>query len=190
MRRLIMGLAALLIGACSQAPQSASTASAGCARSATRDVAWSNANASDVVTARSEGPTCAQAVVTFVMRNAQGDPLWAFAATHHDMTAGGPYPLDGAPDVTEAQMDQFLTNWANVTQMRSTELPEWREGAATLTESATTFSYDTPFDREVYETMRSRDLPMVCFAVGAETSRCLIIDPADHAPGVMVTYGP
>lgn len=190
MRRLIMGLAALLTGACGQASQNTSTAPAGCARSATHEVTWTDANSPDVVTTRSEGPSCAQAIVTFVMRNARGDPLWAFAATHHDMTAGGPYPLDGAPAVTEAQMDQFLAHWANVTQMRSTELPEWREGAATLTESATTFSYDTPFDRDVYETMRSRNLPLICFAVGAETSRCLIIDPADHAPGVMVTYGP
>jgi hypothetical protein len=150
---------------------------------------WTSGSAPDVITARSDGPTCAQAVVTFVARGADGDPLWAFASTYYDMTMGG-IPPEGAPAVSNQQMDEFLAGWANVTTMRTGDLPEWREGVATLTESATTFAYDTPFDREVYETLRTRNLAMICYAAAVEASQCLIVDPASHAPTMMVAYGP
>jgi hypothetical protein len=92
--------------------------------------------------------------------------------------------------VAPEEIDRFLAGWADVTTMRSSELPEWREGVATLTESATTFAYETPFDRDVYEMLRGRNLPMICYASAVEASQCLIIDPASHAPSMMVTYGP
>ena len=57
---------------------------------------WSSESAADTITTRSDGPSCAQAVVTFVARNANGDPLWAFASTYYDMTMGG-IPPEGAP---------------------------------------------------------------------------------------------
>lgn len=189
MRLLLMTLAVATLAACSR-PAETQTAAAGCARSATHEVTWSNAAAPDVVTATSAGPSCAQAVVTLVMRNAAGDPLLAFAATHYAMTAGDSPPPDGLPAVSDADMDRFLAGWANVTEMRSGALPEWRADAATLTESATTFAYVTPFSRDVYENMRSRDLPMVCYAGAVEGSRCLIIDPATGAPSEIVAYGP
>ncbi len=87
-------------------------------------------------------------------------------------------------------MDGFLASWADVTEMRSGALPQWRADAATLTESAETFAYETPFDRETYETLRARDLPMVCYAAGAEAVRCLIMDPASNTPSLMAAYGP
>jgi hypothetical protein len=185
MRFLALAVLALTLAACSQptAPQ------AGCARSATHDVVWSQSETADVITASSQGPSCAQAVVTFVARNAAGDPLWAFASTYYDMTAGG-VPPEGAPEVTDAQMDAFLAGWANVTRSTSNTLPEWREGVATLTESATTFAYDTAFDRETYERLRERNLAMICYASAVEATQCLVIDPASNAPTVIVAYGP
>lgn len=186
MRRFAIGLAALLMSACGQ-PQD--NAHSGCAGGATHEVAWTSAEAPDVITTRSDGPSCAQAVVTLVARNAGGDPLWAFASTYYEMTAGGA-PPPGAPVPTQADIDRFLADWANVTEMRSSALPEWREGAATLSESAETFSYDTPFERETYEMLRQRDLPMICYAAAAEASHCLIIDPLSHEPTRIVAYGP
>ncbi len=187
MRLALVLFAALTLSACGQQRDAASTE--GCARTATHDVRWTNADAPDVITTRADGPTCAQAVVTFVARNARGDALWAFASTYYDLTAGG-IPPEGAPAVTNEEMDRFLSGWADVTEMRSSELPQWREGVATLTESATTFAYDTPFDRETYEMLRARNLPMICYAAAAEASQCLIIDPASHAPAMIVAYGP
>jgi hypothetical protein len=186
MHRLAIVVLALALAACGQPGRQQS---AGCARSATHDVVWSQEGAPDVVTASSQGRTCAQAVVTLVVRNAGGDPLWAFASTYYDMIAGGS-PAEDAPPVTEAQMDTFLAGWAEVTRTSSGTLPQWREGAATLTESASTFAYNTPFDRETYERLRSLDLPMICFAAAVEGTQCLIIDPASGAPAKMVAYGP
>lgn len=186
--RFLTLVVAIALSACGQSNNAESTASA-CARTATHDVTWSIEGAPDTITTRSDGPSCAQAVVTFVARNSAGDPLWAFASTYYDMTAGG-IPPEGAPAVSAEQMDTFLAGWADVTTQRSSELPEWRADAATLTESAVTFAYDTPFERETYEMLRARDLPMICYAAAVEASQCLIIDPASHAPTMIVAYGP
>jgi hypothetical protein len=186
MRLAAIAAFALALAACSQpGPQQA----AGCARAATHDAVWSRVDAPDVITAASHGPTCAQAVVTFIVRDAEGDPLWAFASTYYDMTAGG-VPPEGAPPVTEAQMDTFLSGWADVTVSHTNTLPQWRDGVATLTESASTFAYETPYDRETYEALRARDLPMICYAAAVEATQCLIVDPASQAPAMMVAYGP
>lgn len=188
MRRIVVALAAALaLSACGQ-QQTAETAT-GCARSAAHEVTWSSEGAPDTITATSDGPSCLQAVVTLTMRNADGDALWVFSGTHYDLTAGGNPPED-APAVTEAQMDEFLAGWANVSEMRSGELPEWRENAVSLTESVQGFSYDTPFERETYEMLRARNLPMVCYAAAAEASQCLLMDPASHAPTMIVAFGP
>lgn len=184
--RILILAAALALSACGQPGV---IADAGCARTATHEVTWSSEAAPDVITTRADGPSCAQAVVTFVARSANGDPLWAFASTYYSMTMGG-IPPEGAPAVSNEQMDAFLAGWANVTMQRSNELPEWREGFDTLSASAETFSYETPFDRETYEMLRARNLQMICYAAAVEGSQCLIIDPASHAPIMMAAYGP
>lgn len=189
MRQFILAAAMLMLSACGRS-ETAGTGGGACARSATHAIAWSQTGAQDVITTASQGPTCAQAIVTFTVRSANGDPLWVFSGPYHDLAVGGDYPPDGAPNVTPAQMDAFLASWADVTTSRSHDLPAWREGAATLTESATTFAYDTPFDRETYEMLRARNLPMICYAAAAEATQCLVIDPASHAPTLIVAYGP
>lgn len=189
MRFLALGLLALALGACGQPAQQQQHAAEGCARTASHQVTWSQQGAPDVITTTSSGPTCKQAAVTWVLRNAQGDALWVHAGTFYDMTAGGLPPPD-APDVTTEQMDVFLNGWADVTVNRTSQLPEWKQGAASLSESVQGFSYDTPFDRETYEALRARDLPQICFAATVEASHCLIMDPASHAPSIMVMFGP
>jgi hypothetical protein len=124
-----------------------------------------------------------------VARNSDGDPLWAFASTYYDMTMGG-IPPEGPPAVSNEQMDTFLAGWADVTLQHSSELPEWREGFDSLSASAQTFSYDTPFGREAYEMLRARNLAMICYAAAVEASQCLIIDPFSHAAIMIVAYGP
>lgn len=189
MRPFAVCILAFALSACNSAPDAAPSPN-GCAHSAAHDVKWTDAEAPDIITTRSEGPTCAQAVVTLVARNAHGDPLWALAATHYSMSAGDGALPDPLPAVDDAQMQAFLAGWADVTQMRSSELPQWRADAASLAESVQTFSYFTSFDRETYEALRARDLPMICLASAAETSQCVLVDPASRAPALMVTYGP
>lgn len=186
MRFILTLVTALALSACGERGEPATS---GCARVAAHDVTWTNPEAPDTVTTRSDGPSCAQAVVTFVVRNAAGDALWAFASTYYDLTAGG-MPPQNAPAVSAEAMDSFLAGWADVTETRSGDLPQWREDAATLTESATTFAYETPFDRETYEMLRARNLPAICYAAAVEATQCLIIDPASLSPTLIVAYGP
>jgi len=187
MHRIVLALAALALAACT--PPQPGAEGAPCALTATHEVTWSSADTPDVVTARADGPSCAQAAVTLVVRNAQGDPLWAFASTYYDMSAGG-IPPEGAAPVSNEQMRTFLEGWANVSVSRSSELPQWREGVATLTESASVFAYDTPFERETYEMLRMRDAAMICYAAAVEATQCLVIDPLSNAPTMIVAYGP
>ena len=101
--RFVLIAAALALSACTPRDNTAEHA-AGCARSATHEVTWSAEGAPDTITTRSDGPSCAQAVVTLVARNSAGDPLWAFASTYYDMTMGG-IPPEGAPPVSDEQME-------------------------------------------------------------------------------------
>ncbi len=186
MRMMLCG--ALLLGAAacdrSAPPQQAAE---GCARSAVHEVSWTSDGAPDTVTATASGPSCTQAIVTLVFRDAAGEPLWVFASTHYDMSVGGRSPE--TPPVSDEEMDRFLASWADVTVGRSGELPAWREGAATLGEAADGMAYDTAFDRETYEGLRARNLPQVCFAAATEASQCLVIDPLSGAPTVIVAFG-
>lgn len=186
MRHVMFAIAALALSACAPPQQQAATE--GCALRATHDVIWSQQAAPDTITARSDGPTCKQAVVSFVARNAQGDPLWTFASTYYDMTVGGA-PPEGAPDVTNDQVQSFLASWADVTLKTSTDLPEWRAGQSRPGEGVEALGYETPFDREVYEAMRGRGLPIICYAAAVAAVQCLIMDPASHAPTMIVAYG-
>jgi len=123
----------------------------------------------------------------FVARNADGDALWTFASTYYDLAVGG-VPPEGAPAVTDHQIDGFLNSWANVTAGMSGTLPEWREGEAGPTAEA--LHYSTPFDRDQYEAMRQHNLRMICYAAAAEATQCLVIDPSSNAPAMIVAYGP
>lgn len=185
--RFLLLAAALCVSACGQQTPPATTAAA-CMMEETHEVTWSTDGAPDVISARAEGPSCAQAFVTLSIRGAQGAPLWIFSSTYYDLTAGGT-PPDDAPAVTPVAMETFLSGWAQVTEMRSSALPEWREGMARPGEGVTPFGYESPFEREIYEGMRQRDLRTICYAAAVAAVQCLVIDPASHAPTVIVAYG-
>jgi hypothetical protein len=187
MRRIFLGAAALLLSACGQPAQIASTQQAECVRSAIHQVVWTNQDAPDTITARAEGPSCVQAIVSLVVRNASGDPLWQFISTYHDMTAGGVAPAD-APAVSREQVDRFLAGWANVTVQTSAQLPEWRAGATSVGSNGGLI-YSTAFSRETYEALRQRGLRMICYAAAVDATQCLVIDPGTNAPVVIAAYG-
>jgi len=189
MRGTMLGAATLLLCACGQQIQTASApAPSGCARSATHQVIWTDPQAPDTITARSEGPSCVQAVVSLVARNAHGDPLWNFINTYHDMTTGG-IATEDAPVVSPEQVDHFLADWANVTAQTSDRLPEWREGADNVGTNGG-LTYTTAFSRGSYEAMRQRNLRMICYAAGVEATQCLVLDPSSNSPAMIVAYGP
>lgn len=180
-------LAALFLSACG--PRTDADVAQDCARSATHNVTWTRTDAPDVVTARSHGPSCAQAAATLSITDAAGATLWTYSSAYYDLAIGGQAP-EGAPDVSAAQMDSFLRAWADVTISRTSALPTWRPDTATLTESATVFTYETPFARDDYEALRQRDLTTLCYAAAVETTQCLILDPSSRTPTLFVAYGP
>jgi hypothetical protein len=171
MRNLALACAMLLLGACGQDGGAPSR----CDRAAAHAVTWSAA-APDRVSARAEGPSCAQATVTLTVRNGSGDPLWAFASSYREMVIGGAPPEDSAP-VSAEDMDRFLAAWADVSVMGSAALPQWSADAR------------TDFQREQYEALRARDLRTICYAAGVTASQCLVIDPATNAPAMIVATG-
>lgn len=160
-----------------------------CAHSLTHQVRWSSETESDAITARAEGPSCKQAIVTLEIRNAEGDPLWVFATTHYDMTAGG-IPAEGAPAVSAAQMEAFLEGWSRVSEARSGALPAWADGASAPATGENGLTYTTPFDRETYEALRQRNLRELCYAAAVAATQCLVIDPGSNAPTQIVAFGP
>ncbi|MBS0384954.1 MAG: hypothetical protein JSS00_06360 [Proteobacteria bacterium] len=189
MRRMVLSAAALLVCACGQQAQIASgPAATGCARSATHQIAWTDADVPDTIITRAEGPSCLQAVVTLVARDAHGDPLWTFISTYHAMTTGGAAPA-AVGAASPQQVDRFLASWADVTTTTSDRLPEWREGAANVGSNGG-LAYTTTFSRESYEGMRQRNLRMICYAAAVDTTQCLVVDPSSNAPAMIVAYGP
>lgn len=181
MKRLFIALAACALASCTPSPLRP-VAAADCSQSVDRAVRFSSAEINDVITVASSGPSCAQAVLNFTLRSADGDPLWTFATTLHDM--GGPE----APTPEDVQV--LLTRWVTVEVTHTGTLPEWRQGAESLGDSVDEGgSYETPFARETYEALRSRHLPLLCFLNSRESSQCLIIDPASGAPTVIVFRG-
>jgi hypothetical protein len=193
MRAILFLLASLALAACVQRegptrPQGVGDA---CTRSATHDVSWSSQTDADVVSATSQGPSCAQAVVTFVVRDAHGDPLWTFANTYYDLRTGGTPPPGVTPSAVSAEdMEKFLQSFANVTTMASGQLPDWAEGAPGPADATRPFHYSTAYTRDIYEALRASNRPLICYAAAAEATQCLIIDPASNAPAVIVAFGP
>jgi len=188
MRAFALAVAALALSACGSENSSNQTEASACAAQATHNVTWSETERQDAIVARAEGPSCTQAVVVWTMRNADGDALWVFASTYYDMTAGG-NPPDDAPATEASAVQEFLTSWVNVTEMRSGQLPEWRADQSRPGEGVEPFGYETPFDREVYDMMRQRNLPTICYAAAVAAVQCLVMDPASHAPTMIVAYG-
>jgi hypothetical protein len=187
MRNFALAMLIALAG-CGPGGEPEAQPQAGCALETTRERVWSNPAAPDTIAARAEGPDCARAFVTLTIRGAEGEPLWAFASSFYAMDAGdGAFPSE-PPVVTDERMNQFLASWADIKPQTSDSAPAWREGAAGP--SGGTFAYHTPLPREAYETLRTRALPMACYAAGAEAVECLVIDPFSRTATLFMAYGP
>lgn len=185
MRFLILTAALLALGACNQAQQP--VAQNGCARSVTHEVLFTNSETPDVFTASAEGPSCDQAVVSLTLRAADGTPLMTTSDIYTNIRFGGGRPPDAAPTSPE-EMDQFLTGWANVSELKTGTLPAWAPGATAPEGDG--ISYSSDFGQEAYELMRARDSAMLCYAAGMEASSCIVVDPATNTPSKFVTFGP
>jgi hypothetical protein len=157
-RALAFALCALM-AAC--APQSR-----GCNLSATHEFAFGN-EAADTITVQSIGASCDKAIGLFVVRDADGFPIWSWSA-----------PLKHAfGDVFAAEdtehVQNFLDRWSQPVLATTSTAPEW----AALVPGQTTL------DQLTYEDVRGRDLPMLCHFSGTARQTCVFWEPAAGGAG-------
>ena len=118
----------------------------------------------------SRGPTCAQAVVTLVVRAPDGGVAWADAApAAHLMTF--------ADVKTSQDMARALTDWMSQSSMFQTtrSLPVWPEGAQEPKSGEFPFMPESWIDREYYERLRAEGLPVFSYVQGMESLACIVL---------------
>ncbi len=140
--------------------------STGCTVSATRGVAFSTPN--DRVTAEARGPACDKLAAVLTIRAANGALLWTYAAPADWLAPG----VLGAGASRTAAADA-MEDWAKVSVQTTAEFAPWPE---TAPGAYATSDMRTPFDRDGYEDIRARNLPVLCFATGAQTTDCIFWD--------------
>lgn len=161
MRGLLAFAALALAAACT--PEAPAT----CEVTVTHEAAFTAPGAADVITTRSLGAACDQAIGVYTINTADGHPVWAHAV-----------PLERAfgPGFTEPEpeaMRVFLERWAEPEISTTVEAPEW----STLAPGQTTL------DRLTYDDIRARNLPMLCHYSGTGRQLCVFWEPAAGGAG-------
>jgi hypothetical protein len=158
-RATLFGLAAM-IAAC--APQQR------CDLTAVHEISFTNAAEPDSITARSFGQSCDQAVILFVVRDAEGAPLWSWTGALAQR-----FGETFSADDREAVQD-FLARWVQASLETTRSAPEWNALAAG----------QTTLDQLTYEDIRARDLPMLCHFSATARQTCAFWEPAAGAAGL------
>ncbi len=160
MRAVLLCLA-LFAAACTR------TETERCDIEATHDLAFSGVAATDQVSARAEGPSCDKAIGVYVIRDADGFPLWSWSAplSHR---FGVVFEADG-----REHMQAFLQQWAQASLYTTQSAPAYDDlapGQSTL-------------DQLTYDDIRARDLPMLCHFSGTARQTCVFWEPAAGGAG-------
>lgn len=116
----------------------------------------------------SNGPTCELAVVTLVIRGADGKVLWTdSSAAEHLMTFAG----IKTPKDMSAALSDWLTQ--NPNRKSTANLPPWKKGAEAP--AAGEFPFHPDVDQETYERIRSEKQALFCYVQGMESEACVAI---------------
>ena len=116
------------------------------------------------IEAFAQGPTCAKAVVTLVIRNKSGNPLFIQA---HDT----------------AFLMNFTQSPAANAKVMAANLKDWISGGGFMT-SADKLSVDGEFpftldegvDKDMFAKYRKAKSPIYCYIQGMESGNCLVLD--------------
>lgn len=183
MRFFVLAGALALAASCAPAAQSAD---AGCAVSVSTP--WRPLSGTEFsIEASTMGTDCAKAVATIVVRNVQGDALWAQAySTEHVMLL--------APAQDPAAMRIALAEWiapeSNTTLQMTGGLPEWPANADSPQNGEFPFYPDEGTTREDYNAVRDANTPMYCYVQGMESLACVALrDGALQSVGVQTFPG-
>jgi hypothetical protein len=169
MRLVVLAAVALLATAC-QRLEEADNVAPGCdARAANT---WAVGDAQYSVEASTDGPDCARAVATIVVRDSSGNPLYAEAhLAQHIMTL--------APATTKAAMQTALADWSNpannTTMLTTSALPDWPNGAGGPQNGEFPFYPEQAYDHDSYVRLRQNNLPLLCYVQGMESMACLAL---------------
>ena len=133
---------------------------------------WAGSGKGVIAEAASQGATCANAVVTLVLRDRSGKPLWA-------ETFIGAQVMIFAGVADRRAMSHALGDWIDQTRSmlpRTDKLPDWPKGAdAPKGGGEFPFYADSGVDREAYLKLRGARLPMFCYVQGMESMACVAL---------------
>lgn len=155
-----------LLIVCAMMATSCARQTGGCNLSAVHEFAFGNESA-DTITVQAIGSSCDKAIGLFVVRDAEGYPIWSWSA-----------PLKHAfGDVFAAEdtehVQNFLDRWSQPTLATTSTAPAW----TALTPGQTTL------DQLTYEDVRNRNLPMLCHFSGTARQTCVFWEPAAGGAG-------
>lgn len=142
---------------------------------------WAGSGTGVVAEAASQGQTCANAVVTLVLRDASGKPLWVDARIGAQVM-----PFAGIAD--RDAMARALSDWVDQrgsTMARTDKLPDWPQGADAPKAGEFPFYPESDVGRETYMKLRDERLPMFCYVQGMESMACVAL----AADGQMTKVG-
>lgn len=177
---VVAGLAALVV-ACAPAAEEQDVMSEGCDARATAQ--WSTAaDASASVEAITTGPDCARAVATLIIRNGSGEPI--YSATHIPSQVMTLAPAS-TPQAMQAALAEWIDPAGNTTMQTSSALPEWPANADSPQNGEFPFYRAEGYTRELYNEVRSANVPLYCYVQGMESLNCLALrDGALETVGV------
>ena len=143
------------------------TEHAGCDAVSTREIAFTGGASADIVTVRSFGKVCRDAIGLFTVTTADGAPVWAWSAPLHRV-----FGETFVENEREA-MAAFLDRWTEPQISTTTHAPEFELLAPG----------QTTLDALTYEDVRARDLPMLCHYAGTARQACVFWEPAAGGAG-------
>jgi hypothetical protein len=159
-----------LVVACIALASCAPRPAARCDVDFAREISFTAAAAHDQVSVRATGPSCAEAIALYAVRENDGHLVWTWAGPLARM-------YEAPPDAHAAEgVETFLQRWAQPKIQRTSAAPAWQG----LSPGQTTL------DRLTYEDVRARDLPMLCHLSGVAREVCAFWEPAAGAAGLFL----
>jgi hypothetical protein len=119
--------------------------------------------------AYSDGPSCAKAVIVYVVRDSKGRIIYSqshvsqFVAITRDAR-------------TPRQMRAALRDWVSLrnSALTSSSLPDWLPNADGPVPREFGFTPDPSISRATYLAIRASRSPILCYVQGIESLRCLV----------------
>jgi hypothetical protein len=168
MRVFIFAAFAVFAVACSPAAEEVDVMSEGCdARGVSQ---WAVGEDTFFVEATTNGPDCARAVATIVVRNASGEALYTESHVASEvMTLHGA----GDPSAMQAALGEWVDG-SNQPFANTGALPAWAANAEAPSNGEFPFYPTEGHTRETWAALRAHADPIFCYVQGMESMACII----------------